>query len=101
MATKTQGTLDRRAVMSALLDARGDSLIVTGLGSSCYDAGTATTQTLFICGAAWGRRDDGTGTCARPAVAARVVVTGDGEMLMAMGLLPPSAPNRRRTSRSS
>ncbi len=48
MATqKQQGTMDRRAVMSTLLKARGDSLMVTGLGSSCYDAGTIDHPNTF------------------------------------------------------
>ena len=38
MANKSK--LDRRAVIKTLMEPRGDALLVTGLGSSCYDAGT-------------------------------------------------------------
>ena len=56
MPNQTQGTLDRRVVMDALLKARGDSLIVTGLGSTCYDAGTADhPNTLLPVGRPWVR----------------------------------------------
>ena len=41
MAKKIKTTLDRRAVINKILDKRGDALIVTGLGSSCYDVGAA------------------------------------------------------------
>ena len=47
MASQRPGTMDRRAVMGALLKARGNSLIVTGLGSTCYDAGTADHPNTF------------------------------------------------------
>ena len=86
MATKTQGTLDRRAVMSALLDARGDSLIVTGLGSSCYDAGTADhPNTFYLWGGMGAAAMMGLGLALAQPTRRVVVVTGDGEMLMAMG----------------
>ncbi len=35
------GTLDRRAVVATLLAAPCDMLVVTGLGSTTYDAGAA------------------------------------------------------------
>ena len=38
-SNKIEGTLDRREVVGAILEKREDALVVTGLGSSCYDAG--------------------------------------------------------------
>jgi hypothetical protein len=40
MATAKKSTLDRRVAVKTILGERGDTLLVTGLGSSCYDAGT-------------------------------------------------------------
>lgn len=86
MATQTQGTLDRRDVMSTLLEARGDSLIVTGLGSSCYDAGTADhPNTFYLWGGMGAAAMMGLGLALAQPTRRVVVVTGDGEMLMGMG----------------
>jgi hypothetical protein len=40
------GTLDRRAVAATLLRDPGDLLVVTGLGSTTYDAGAAGDRPL-------------------------------------------------------
>ena len=40
MTDRRQGTMDRRDVVAAMIKGRGDALIVTGLGSTCYDFGT-------------------------------------------------------------
>jgi thiamine pyrophosphate-dependent acetolactate synthase large subunit-like protein len=86
MATQKQGTMDRRAVMGTLLGARGDSLIVTGLGSSCYDAGTADhLNTFYLWGGMGAAAMVGLGLALAQPKRRVVVVTGDGEMLMAMG----------------
>lgn len=85
-AQKQQGTLDRRVVMSALLKARGDNLIVTGLGSSCYDAGTIDhPNTFYLWGGMGAAAMVGLGLALAQPTRRVVVVTGDGEMLMAMG----------------
>jgi thiamine pyrophosphate-dependent acetolactate synthase large subunit-like protein len=81
-----QPTLDRRAVMDALLKARGDSLIVTGLGSTCYDAGTADhPNTFYLWGGMGAAAMMGLGLALAQPTRRTVVITGDGEMLMAMG----------------
>jgi thiamine pyrophosphate-dependent acetolactate synthase large subunit-like protein len=86
MANQKQGTLDRRVVMDALLKARGDSLIVTGLGSTCYDAGTADhPNTFYLWGGMGAAAMMGLGLALAQPARRTVVITGDGEMLMAMG----------------
>jgi len=86
MAERRQGTMDRRAVMSAMLAGRKDALIVTGLGSTCYDAGTADHPNTFYL---WGGMGSAAMVGLGLALAQRnrriVVITGDGEMLMGMG----------------
>jgi thiamine pyrophosphate-dependent acetolactate synthase large subunit-like protein len=79
--------LDRRAVVRSLLQDRGDLLVVTGLGSSSYDA-MATgdhPRTFFLWGAMGGAAMVGMGIAlARPDQNV-VVITGDGEQLMGLG----------------
>ena len=88
MANQKQGTLDRRVVMDALLKARGDSLIITGLGSTCYDAGTADhPNTFYLWGGMGAAAMMGLGLALAQPTRRTVVITGDGEMLMGMGSL--------------
>jgi hypothetical protein len=46
MSGRNDLTLDRRAVVAALLDDPGDLLVVTGLGAATYDAGAAGDRAL-------------------------------------------------------
>lgn len=86
MADRKQGTLDRRAVVSAMLKARGDALIVTGLGSSCYDVGTEDhPNTFYLWGGMGAAAMMGLGLALAQPTRRVVVITGDGEMLMALG----------------
>lgn len=86
MPNQKQGTMDRRVVMDAMLNARGDALIVTGLGSSCYDAGTADhPNTFYLWGGMGAAAMMGFGLALAQPSRRVVVITGDGEMLMAMG----------------
>jgi thiamine pyrophosphate-dependent acetolactate synthase large subunit-like protein len=86
MASQRPGTMDRRAVMGALLKARGNSLIVTGLGSTCYDAGTADhPNTFYLWGGMGAAAMMGLGLALAQPSRRVVVITGDGEMLMALG----------------
>jgi thiamine pyrophosphate-dependent acetolactate synthase large subunit-like protein len=78
--------MDRRAVMAALLKARGDSLIVTGLGSTSYDAGTEDhPNTFYLWGGMGAAAMMGLGLALAQPSRRVVVITGDGEMLMGMG----------------
>jgi len=52
MAAEKKGTLDRRDVIKAILERRGDALVVTGLGSTSYDAGVYDhPNTFYLWGA--------------------------------------------------
>ena len=81
--------LRRREVVAALLEERGDLLVVAGLGSTAWDCTAAGDHPLTF--PLWG----GMGLAAMTGLglalvqpARRVlVVTGDGEMLMGMGSL--------------
>ena len=81
--------LDRRAAMRALLDNRADLLLVTGLGSTNWDA-TASgddDRNFYLWGAMGAAAMVGLGLAiARPDCRV-LVVTGDGEMLMGLGSL--------------
>src|SRR5580658_7068168 len=79
-----QPRLDRRAAIRVLLAERGDLLVVTGLGSTTYDAASLgdSERNFYLWGAMGGlglaiARPD------RPVL----VVTGDGDTLMGLGAL--------------
>jgi len=86
MTSKQDSSLDRRAVMAGILAARGDVLIVTGLGSTCYDAGIADhPNTFYLWGGMGAAAMTGLGLALAQPERRVLVLTGDGEMLMAMG----------------
>jgi thiamine pyrophosphate-dependent acetolactate synthase large subunit-like protein len=89
--------MDRRAVMATMLEGRGDALIVTGLGSTCYDAGTADhPNTFYLWGGMGSAAMMGLGLALAQPKRRVVVITGDGEMLMGMGAfatIGAKAPN--------
>jgi thiamine pyrophosphate-dependent acetolactate synthase large subunit-like protein len=81
--------LDRRAAMRSLLENRGDLLLVTGLGSTTWDAAAAgdDDRNFYLWGAMGAAAMVGLGLAiARPDNRV-LVVTGDGEMLMGLGSL--------------
>lgn len=81
--------LDRRAAMRALLDNRGDLLLVTGLGSTTYDAAAAgdDDRNFYLWGAMGAAAMIGLGLAVAQPKRRVLVVTGDGEMLMGLGAL--------------
>ena len=81
--------LERRAAMRALLAERGDMLLVTGLGSTTYDAAAAgdDARNFYLWGAMGGAAMIGLGLAIARPERRVLVVTGDGEMLMGMGAL--------------
>jgi thiamine pyrophosphate-dependent acetolactate synthase large subunit-like protein len=86
MAERRKGTMDRRAVMDAMLKERKDALIVTGLGSTSYDAGTADhPNTFYLWGGMGAAAMMGLGLALAQPSRRVVVITGDGEMLMGLG----------------
>ncbi len=88
MAANKKSTLDRRVAVKTILAERGDSLLVTGLGSSCYDAGTVDhPHTYYLWGGMGGAAMIGVGLALAQPKRRVLVITGDGEMLMGMGSL--------------
>ena len=85
----SEGTLDRRAVVAELLRDPGELLVVTGLGSTSYDAGAAgdRPQNFYLWGAMGGAAMIGLGLALAQPSRRVLVITGDGEMLMGMGAL--------------
>ena len=85
----TNRELDRRQVVNALLAERGGLLVVTGLGSPAWDVMAAGDhdRNFYLWGAMGGAAMIGLGLAlARPEEDV-VVITGDGEQLMALGAL--------------
>ena len=88
MAGTGTGNLDRREVVKALLGQREDALVVTGLGSSCYDAGVYDhPNTFYLWGAMGAAAMIGLGLALAQPGRRVLVITGDGEMLMGLGSL--------------
>ena len=81
--------LDRRAAMRALLEGRGDLLLVTGLGSTTYDAAAVAddSRNFYLWGAMGAAAMVGLGLALAQPERRVLVVTGDGEMLMGLGAL--------------
>jgi thiamine pyrophosphate-dependent acetolactate synthase large subunit-like protein len=81
--------LDRRAAMRRLLAGRGDMLLVTGLGSTTYDAAAAgdDERNFYLWGAMGAASMIGLGLAIARPDRRVLVVTGDGEMLMGLGAL--------------
>ncbi len=83
----TASLLKRREVVAELLKDRGDTLVITGLGSSAYDVMAAgdNDRNYYLWGAMGGAAMIGLGLANTKPDHSVLVVTGDGEMLMAMG----------------
>src|ERR1700719_4086287 len=86
--TKTN-QLPRRGVVSALLAARRDAIVVGGLGASTYDIAAAGDhdRNFYLWGAMGGAVMIGLGVALAQPKLPVVVITGDGEMLMGIGSL--------------
>ena len=89
-------TMDRRAAVQILLDARGDALVVTGLGSPSYDVHAAGDRddNYYLWGAMGGAALVGLGLAQTQPGRRVMVITGDGEQLMAFGALATIAVAR-------
>lgn len=85
----TAGSLDRRLVAETLLANRADLLVVTGLGSSSYDAFAAGDHdhNYYLWAAMGSATTVGFGLAMSQRARPVLVLTGDGEMLMGIGAL--------------
>jgi thiamine pyrophosphate-dependent acetolactate synthase large subunit-like protein len=81
--------LDRRAAIRVLLAERGDLLLVTGLGSTTYDAASVDDdeRNFYLWGAMGGAVMVRLGLAIARADRPVLVVTGDGDTLMGLGSL--------------
>ena len=81
--------LDRRAAIRTLLEKRGDLLLVTGLGSTTWDAASVADdeRNFYLWGAMGAAAMVGLGLAVARPDRRILVVTGDGEMLMGLGAL--------------
>jgi thiamine pyrophosphate-dependent acetolactate synthase large subunit-like protein len=88
--------LDRRAAMRALLENRGDLVLVTGLGSTTWDAASVgdDDRNFYLWGAMGGAAMVGLGLALARPDRRVLVVTGDGEILMGLGALATIAVQR-------
>src|ERR1044072_5662661 len=87
--TQNDPRVDRRAAMRTLLEARGDLLLVSGLGSTTYDAAAVgdDDRNFYLWGAVGGAAMVGLGLAIARPERRVLVVTGDGDMLMGLGAL--------------
>lgn len=82
-------TMDRRDAVKKLLDARDRALVVTGLGSPSYDVHAAGDRddNYYLWGAMGAAALVGLGLAQAQPDRRVMVITGDGEQLMAFGAL--------------
>lgn len=95
-SVNTPGTLSRRAVVARLL--RDRDLVVSGLGSPSYDVHAAGDHdgNYYLWGAMGGAALVGLGLAQAQPDRRVLVITGDGEQLMAMGSLATIAVAKPR-----
>src|SRR5580692_4200967 len=88
--------LDRREAIRVLLDGRGELLLVTGLGSTTWDAAAIgdDARNFYLWGAMGGAAMLGVGLALAQPKRRVLVVTGDGEMLMGLGALATAAAKK-------
>ena len=82
-------TLQRRDVVARILRDRGDALVVTGLGSATWDVTACGDHegNFYLWGGMGGAAMTGLGLALAQPERRVLVITGDGEMLMAIGSL--------------
>jgi thiamine pyrophosphate-dependent acetolactate synthase large subunit-like protein len=86
---RESSTLDRREAVATLLEHRGDTLVVCGLGSTTYDVSAAGDHpaNFYLWGAMGGAAMIGLGLALAQPARPVWVITGDGEQLMGLGAL--------------
>ena len=82
-------SLDRRKAVAAILENRGDALVVAGLGAPCWDVAAAGHNPLnfYTWGGMGGAAMVGLGMALAQPKRRVLVITGDGELLMSLGAL--------------
>ncbi len=80
-------TIERREFVARLLAACPQALVITGLGSSTYDAFAAgdRSENFYLWGAMGGAAVMGLGLALARPERSVLVITGDGEQLMGLG----------------
>ncbi len=88
--------LRRRHAVARILADRGDTLVVTGLGSPTYDCAAAGDNPLnfYLWGAMGSAVTVGLGLALAQPQRRVLVITGDGEMLMGLGALATTAAKK-------
>jgi thiamine pyrophosphate-dependent acetolactate synthase large subunit-like protein len=81
--------MDRRKLVARLLEDRGDLMVVTGIGSSTYDVAACSDHSLnfYIWSGLGCTPMVGLGLALAQPTRRVVVITGDGDVLMALGSL--------------
>jgi thiamine pyrophosphate-dependent acetolactate synthase large subunit-like protein len=84
-----KATLERRAVVAGLLKDRDGTLVVTGLGAPTWDTAAAGDEPLnfYAWGGMGGAAMIGLGLALAQPKRRVLVITGDGELLMGLGVL--------------
>ena len=84
-----QGLLSRRPTVAALLQERGELLVVTGLGSPTYDVAACSHSdaNFYLWGAMGSAVTVALGLALSQPDKPVAAITGDGEMLMGVGSL--------------
>jgi thiamine pyrophosphate-dependent acetolactate synthase large subunit-like protein len=90
--------LNRRRLVADILAERGETLLVSGLGSPTYDAAAAGDHPLnfHLWGAMGSAAMIGLGLALAQPERRVLVITGDGELLMGLGALATIAAERPR-----
>jgi thiamine pyrophosphate-dependent acetolactate synthase large subunit-like protein len=85
----SEACLDRRLAVAKLLRSRKNELVISGLGSPSFDVAAAgdTPLNFYFWGAMGGAAMAGLGLALAQPKRRVLVITGDGEMLMALGSL--------------
>jgi thiamine pyrophosphate-dependent acetolactate synthase large subunit-like protein len=91
------GKLRRRSVVKKLLSDRGDLLVIAGLGAPAWDITAAgdCSENLPLWGGMGSAAMIGLGLAIAQPKRRVLVITGDGEMLMALGALATIAVQRQ------
>jgi thiamine pyrophosphate-dependent acetolactate synthase large subunit-like protein len=93
MDAHASAPLRRREVVARILQGRGETLVVSGLGSPTYDCAAAGDHPLnfYLWGAMGSALTTGLGLALAQRKRRVLVITGDGEMLMGLGSLATAA----------